>query len=84
VAAHEAGWRNPKHRAQWRSTFETYAYPVPGDKAVRDITTDDVVRVLMPIWVKKPETASRLRRRIEAIRDAVTAERARAGDNPTR
>ena len=43
VSAHEARWRNPKHRAQWRSTLETYAYPVLGDKAVRDIATDDVV-----------------------------------------
>jgi integrase len=84
VAAHEPSWRNPKHRAQWRSTLETYAYPVLGDKAVRDIATDDVVRVLRPIWVKKPETASRLRGRIEVILDAATAEGVRAGDNPAR
>lgn len=84
VSAHEAGWRNPKHRAQWRSTLETYAYPVLGKKAVRDIMTDDVVRVLRPIWIKKPETASRLRGRIEAILDAATAEGVRAGDNPAR
>ena len=84
VTAHEASWRNPKHRAQWRSTLETYAYPLLGNKAVRDIATDDVVRVLRPIWVKKPETASRLRGRIEVILDAATAEGVRAGDNPAR
>jgi hypothetical protein len=82
VAVHEPSWRNPKHRAQWRSTLETYAYPVLGDKAVRDITTDDVVRVLRPIWLKKPETASRLRGRIEAILDSATGGRCACGRQP--
>ena len=74
VSAHEASWRNPKHRARWRSTLDTYAYPILGDMPVRDIATDDVLRVLRPIWSKKPETASRLRGRIEVILDAATAE----------
>ncbi len=84
VSAHEESWRNPKHRAQWRSTLDTYAYPVLGDMPVRDIATDDVLRVLRPIWSEKPETASRLRGRIEVILDAATAEGARSGDNPAR
>ena len=84
VSAHEAGWRNPKHRAQWRSTLETYVYPVLGEMSVGEITTDEVMRVLRPIWQKKPETASRVRGRIEAVLDAATAEGVRAGDNPAR
>ena len=84
VSAHEESWRNPKHRAQWRSTLDTYAYPVLGDMPVRDIATDDVLRVLRPIWSKKPETASRLRGRIEVILDAAAAEGVRSGDNPAR
>lgn len=84
ISAHEASWRNPKHRAQWRSTLEAYVYPVLGEMAVRDITTDDVMRALRPIWQKKAETASRVRGRIEAILDAAAAEGVRAGDNPAR
>lgn len=84
VAAHENSWRNPKHRAQWRSTLDTYAYPVLGEMPVRDVNTEDVLRVLRPIWTKKLETASRLRGRIEAILDAATASGVRVGDNPAR
>ena len=84
VSAHEGSWRNPKHRAQWRSTLETYAYPVLGETPVRDIVTDDVLRVLRPIWTKKLETASRLRGRIEVILDAAVAEGVRSGDNAAR
>ena len=84
VSSHEQSWRNPKHRAQWRSTLDTYAYPVVGETPVRDINTDDVLRVLRPIWTRKPETASRLRGRVEAILDAATAQGVRAGDNPAR
>lgn len=60
-------WRNAKHRQQWRSTLETYAFPRIGKKAVMDITTADVLEVLTPIWREKTETAKRLRGRIEAV-----------------
>lgn len=54
-------FRNEKHRKQWRSTLDTYAAPILGPKLVSDITVQDVLRVLEPIWQTKTETASRLR-----------------------
>jgi hypothetical protein len=61
----EAGWRNPKHRQQWRNTLKVYAYPVIGDLPIDEVNTQFITRILEPIWTKKPETASRLRGRIE-------------------
>ncbi|MGE0698647.1 MAG: tyrosine-type recombinase/integrase [Hyphomicrobiaceae bacterium] len=83
ISALEAGWRNPKHRAQWRSTIATYCGPILG-KPVDAITTDDVLGVLRPIWATKAETASRLRGRIEKILDAAKAKSLRDGENPAR
>lgn len=54
-------WSNPKHTAQWRSTLETYASPVIAAKPVDEITAADVLAVLTPIWMEKPETAGRVR-----------------------
>jgi integrase len=84
IGAHQATWRNPKHRAQWSSTLETYAYPVLGDLAVSAVDTGAVMRVLEPIWHTKPETASRVRGRIEAILNYATARHWRGGANPAR
>jgi hypothetical protein len=56
IAAHRAGWRNPKHAAQWQSTLDTYAGPVLGQLAAQDVDTALVLRVLEPIWSRKPET----------------------------
>jgi integrase len=84
IAAHEAGWRNPKHRQQWRNTLNTYALPVLGTLPVSDVDTGAVMRVLEPIWRKKTETASRLRGRIESVLDYATAREWRAGENPAR
>jgi integrase len=78
-----AGFRNEKHKAQWRMTLETYAAPLRG-KPVDAITTDDVLSVLKPIWLEKPETASRLRGRIEKVLDAAKAQGHREGENPAR
>jgi integrase len=78
-----AGFRNQKHRAQWRMTLETYAAPLRG-KPVDAITTDDVLAVLKPIWLEKAETASRLRGRIEKVLDAAKAKGFRDGENPAR
>lgn len=79
-----AGFSNPKHRAQWRSTLATYAGPVIGRKRVDEVTVQDVLRVLTPIWTKKNETASRLRGRIEAVLAWATTHGHRTGDNPAR
>jgi integrase len=84
IKAHAAGWRNGKHRAQWTATIETYANPVLGDVPVATIDTTLVLQVLEPIWTTKPETASRVRGRIEAILDWATAREYRAGENPAR
>ena len=67
IAANSAGWKNEKHAAQWTNTLTQYAYPVIGRKSVRDLGTEDVLKVLSPIWTAKPETASRLRGRIESV-----------------
>ncbi|WP_159013234.1 site-specific integrase [Acidisoma sp. S159] len=84
VTANEAGWRNDKHRLQWRSTLETYAYPIMGNLMVAAIETSQVMTVLEPIWQTKPETASRLRGRLEAVLDYASARGWRTGENPAR
>jgi integrase len=82
IAAQEAGWRNAKHRQQWENTLKTYAYPVLGKLPVRDITTSHVLEVLQPIWSTKPETASRVRMRIEAVLNSAKLQGWRTGENP--
>lgn len=84
VAAHESGWRNEKHRQQWRNTLATYVYPVFGAKAVQDVGTEDVLAVLNPLWLNKPETASRTRGRIEAVLDWAKVSGHRDGENCAR
>ena len=84
IAAHRAGWRNEKHAAQWEATLATYADPVMGRLSVQAIDTGLVLRVLEPIWTAKPETASRLRGRIEAVLDWAKVRGYRGGENPAR
>jgi hypothetical protein len=84
IAAHQAGWKNAKHAAQWPSTMATYVYPVLGKIPVQEVTTELVLRVIEPIWESKTETATRVRMRIEAVLDWATAKKLRAGDNPAR
>jgi integrase len=81
---HRASWTNPKHAAQWEATLRTYAYPVFGNLPVAAVDTGLVVKVLDPIWSAKPETASRLRGRIEAVLDFATVRGHRTGENPAR
>ena len=82
IAAHEASWANDKHRQQWRNTLAAYVHPVIGNMPVQDVDTDAVLRVLQPIWATKPETARRVRARIEMILDAAKAKDMREGPNP--
>jgi integrase len=84
IAAHRAGWRNEKHAAQWMATLETHAYPAIGDISVQAIDTGLVLKALEPIWSTKPETAGRLRGRIESILDWATVRGYRKGENPAR
>jgi integrase len=84
IAAHEASWRNAKHRQQWSNTLDAYAHPILGDLPVADVDTGAVMRVLEPIWREKAETASRLRGRIESVLDYAKARGWRDGENPAR
>jgi integrase len=83
IAAKAPEWRNAKHRQQWGNTLKTHARAL-SNLPVRDIDSAAVVRVLEPIWTSKPETASRVRQRIEAVLDWATARGYRSGDNPAR
>lgn len=97
----ETGWRNPKHRDQWRVTLGTVPYNLAKVRIdqkvhaahvkalaklratpVNQIETADILAVIKPIWLAAPETASRIRGRIEAVLDAAKAENHRTGDNP--
>jgi integrase len=76
------GWKNPKHGDQWINTLRAYAFPVFGGKAVSEVTTDDVLSALTPMWQTKHETATRVRQRIEAVLSAAKARGLRSGENP--
>ena len=82
--AHERSWKNAKHRAQFVSTLQTYAYPKIGKLPVASIDVGLVLKVIEPIWQDKTETANRVRGRIEAVLDWSTVRGYRAGDNPAR
>lgn len=84
IESHKPSWRNARHAAQWASTLDTYVYPVLGDLPVQGIDVALVMKVLEPIWIKKTETASRIRGRIEAVLDWSSARGYRLGDNPAR
>jgi integrase len=84
VGTHRAGWRSEKHAQQWEASLETYVYPIIGNMKEDEIGVADVLRVLTPIWTEKPETANRVRNRIELILDAAKARGVRSGENPAR
>ena len=84
IEAKRAGWSNAKHAAQWTATLEQHAFPTLGNKPVGAVDVHAVLEVLAPIWTTKPETASRLRQRIETVLDFASAKDWRTGDNPAR
>lgn len=84
IAAHRVAWKNDKHAAQWVSTLQTYAYPLLGDVSVHSIDTALIMKVIERMWAEKPETANRLRGRIESILDWATVRGYREGENPAR
>jgi integrase len=75
-------WRNTKHGDQWISTIRTYAFPFIGHMPMAEIDTEHILNILQPIWLEKPETASRLRGRIEKILTAAIVRKHRAAFNP--
>jgi len=79
----EAGWRNPKHSAQWRMTLKKYAAML-GPRPVAEVGTEDVLAALRPLWQRVPETASRTRGRLERVLDYAKARGWRSGENPAR
>lgn len=84
VTAHEAGWKTPRHARQWRGALARHAVPHIGTKPVAELTREDVLEVLKPLWAAKPETAGRLRGRLEAVLDFAAARGWREGENPAR
>jgi integrase len=82
IEANRAGWKNAKHASQWENTLTTYASPKIGKLPIAEIDTGQVLRVLEPIWQSKPETASRVRGRLEAVLGWATVRGYRKGDNP--
>lgn len=79
-----AGWKSAKHAKLWAASLEAYAYPTLGALPVASIDVTLVLKVLEPIWAVKPETASRIRQRIEAVLDWAAARGCRSKDNPAR
>jgi integrase len=77
-----AGWSNGKHVNQWINTLIDYAFPFIGTKRVNEIGTPEVLQVLSPIWLTKPETARRVRQRLSIILEWARVAGHRSGDNP--
>lgn len=82
IEAKRAGWGNEKHAAQWTATLEAHVYKRIGTQPVASITKSDVLEILSPIWQTIPETAGRVRGRIETILDYAKQRDWRAGENP--
>jgi integrase len=96
IKANKAGWRTEKHAELWTNTMATYVEPIIGALPVQSIDTGLVMRVLEqevrkqpgepaePLWTAKPETAGRVRGRMEAILAWATVRGFRRGENPAR
>ena len=86
IDSNKAGWSSPKHAAQWEATLKAYAFDFIGSVSVADLTTAHVLEVLKAdeFWTKKPETASRVRQRIEKVISAADAAAGRERLNPAR
>jgi integrase len=84
IKAHSCAWKNQKHIAQWRATIRTYVSPVFGSLPVQAVDVALVMKVLEPIWTAKPETAARIRGRIESVLNWAKARGYRTGENPAR
>ncbi len=82
VADKQSEWSSDKHAAQWTYSLEKFAFPVIGEMALDEIDTDDILKILTPIWKSKTETASRLRGRLEWILAAACTRKLRNGMNP--
>lgn len=84
IQTHRPGWKSDKHAQQWENTLAQYAYPVIGQMSVAEIGVEEIKKVLVPIWSRINETASRLRARIEKVFGWATVQGHRSGENPAR
>ena len=84
ISTHRQSWKNVRHIEQWSNSLRDHVYPLLGEMPVGSIKTEHVLDVLMPIWTCIPETAFRLRNRIELVLDAAKARMLREGENPAR
>jgi len=84
IEAHKSGWKSAKHASQWTATLTTYAYPTFGDLPVAEVDVGLVLKAIEKIWTEKPETAGRVRGRIEAVLDWAKVRGYRDGENPAR
>lgn len=84
VDAHRPAWRHAKHSQQWTNSLARHVSPVLGALPVQTIDTPLVMKVVEPLWATKPETASRVRGRIEVVLDWARVRGYRAGENPAR
>lgn len=84
MALHKAGWKSEKHIYQWKATLEQYVYPTFGDLPISQVDTALVLKALEPIWQTMPETASRVRGRIERVWDWARVRGHCSGENPAR
>lgn len=83
IETHEPSWTE-RHAKQWRQSLAKHVYPIIGTKCVSEISTEDILEVLNPIWMRHPTTARRVRNRIELVLDASKALELRSGENPAR
>ncbi|MDA9159918.1 tyrosine-type recombinase/integrase [Rhodobacteraceae bacterium] len=74
------GWKNGKHQAQWINTLNTYVFPTIGHKSLTEIDVSDIAEALRPIWLSKPETASRVKQRIHQVMEWSCAQGLRVGN----
>jgi integrase len=84
IRDNESSWTNAKHRHEWERSVREYVYPVLGTLPVAAIDTPLVLKVIKPLWERVPETASRVRGRIENVLGWATVHHYRTGDNPAR
>lgn len=84
ISTHRPSWKNARHAQQWAHSLRDHVYPLLGERSVALIDTEQVLQVLVPIWQQIPETAFRLRNRIELVLDAAKARKLRDGENPAR
>jgi len=84
IKDNQTKWTNAKHRHEWSATLSRYAYPALGNLPIASIDTPLVLKVLKPLWERVPETASRVRGRIENVLGWATVHHYRTADNPAR